>query len=429
MHLPRHPGRTEDGNMAITMIVMLVCSTLILAIVTTSEAGLRSSRRSGDSANALQLADAGLNDAVKAVGASALATIDSGVISLGGAGSYRYTAQRDSLASVWHLTSTGTDPRGVTRKVAADAVAESLFGSALFVRSALSIPAGGTLDSFADGTSKARMCTGHGTAGSDTGASMDFNTHGTINCQNWAFSNNWDYPVDGCVSYADANPPMPPTGSGKCPATNTITVTPAFTPPQVVGPGGPAAPALTCDGSSGPLMARADGQPQYVSSVALRPGCQVDPSLGPVVIYTPGVVDIGATNGSSGNVNAPYPVAGYCGPSTYQAGLLDKNNNPSSYYCPGWSGNLRIYMLSASNSNVILRNHARFWGIVSAPSGCLACVGATGNSGSPQAEVWGALGVGTSNPQSQISLHYDDSLADLSTGRYSVHNWREEKIS
>src|SRR3954469_23473433 len=111
--------RDERGSIALVMVIMLVTSTLTLAIVTTSEAGLRSSRRSGDSANALQLADAGLNDAVKAVRASALATIDSGVISLGGAGSYRYTAQRDSLASVWHLTSTGTDPRGVTRKVAA----------------------------------------------------------------------------------------------------------------------------------------------------------------------------------------------------------------------------------------------------------------------------------------------------------------------
>src|SRR3954449_12580062 len=103
----------ERGSIALVMIVMLVTSTLTLAALTTAEAGLRSSRRSGDSANALQLADAGLNDAVKAVGASASATIDSGVISLGGAGSYRYTAQRDPLASIWHLTSTGTDPRGV----------------------------------------------------------------------------------------------------------------------------------------------------------------------------------------------------------------------------------------------------------------------------------------------------------------------------
>lgn len=417
--------RDEQGSIAITVIVMMVASSLILALTVTAEAGMRNSRRAGDSANALQLADAGLNDAVRAVGTSAVSTIDSGDVSLGGAGTYRYTASLDPFATVWHLTATGTDPRGVKRKVAADAVAESLFGSALFVQSTLSIPAGGTLDSFKDGTTAANMCTKHGIVGTNSGDTLSFNTHGTKNCQNSVYG-NWDSPVDGCISYADNDPATPSTGAGQCPSANTQLRSPAFTPPQVVGPGGTATAPTACDGTTPALKARSDGQPYFWTSVVLRPGCTIDPTNGPVVIYTPGVVDIGDTNGASGQVNAPYAVGGFCGASTYTAGLKDQNNNPSSSYCPGWSGNLRIYVLSASNSNIILRNHVQFWGIVDAPSGCLACIGANGNSGTPQSEVWGALLASTSNPQAQINLHYDDSLADLSTGRFTVRNWREE---
>ena len=413
--------------MAITVIVMMVASALILTIVSTSEAALRSSRRSGDSANALQLADAGLNDAVRAVGATAQTSLNSGPVSLNGAGSYQYTATLDTFASVWHLTSTGTDPRGVKRQVAADAVAESLFGNAFFVQSNLSVPSGGTLDSFADGTSKANMCTKHGTVGTDSGANLTFGTNGSVNCEDWAYGNGFNSPVDGCISYADSNPAMPPTGSGQCPPNNTRTVTPAFTPPQVVGPGGTATAPIACDGTTPALRALGGGQPYFWTSVALRPGCRIDPSNGPVIIYTSGVVDVGDTNGSSGTVNQPYATAGFCGSSTYTAGLIDVNHNPSSFYCPGWAGNLRIYVLSASNSTVILRNHVQFWGVIDAPSGCLACVGANGNSGTPHSEVWGAISVGTSNPQAQVSIHYDDSLGDLSTGRFTVRNWREER--
>jgi hypothetical protein len=423
----RRIERTEEGSIALVVLVMMVASGLILALVSTSVIGLRSSRRAGDSANALQLADAGLNDAVRAVGATAQSSITSGPVSLGSAGSYSYTANLDPTASVWHVASTGADQTGVKRTVNADAVAESLFGSALFVQSSLSIPAGGTLDSFADGTSKQRMCTKHGVVGTNSGDQLAFNTSGTDNCQDWAYNNNWAYPVDGCISYADSNPPMPTTGAGKCPSSNTTLHTPAFSPPQVVSPGGSATAPIACSSSTSPLTAQANGAPYFWTSVTLRSGCKIDPSNGPVVIYTSGTVDIGDANGSSGTVNQPYAIAGMCGPSTYLAGLKDQNNNPSSYYCPGWSGNLRIYVLSGSSSTVILRNHVQFWGVIDAPTACLACVGASGNSGSPHSEVWGAIISGTSNSQAQISLHYDDALADLGTGRFTLKNWREEK--
>ena len=417
----------ERGSIALVMIIMLVTSTLTLAVVTASEAGLKSSRRAGDSANALQLADAGLNDAVRVVGTTSQTSLDSGTVSLGSSGSYSYTGTLDPFSTVWHLSSTGVDLHGVKRKVNADAVAESLFGSALFVQSNLSVSSGGTLDSFSNGLTTTNMCTKHGVVGTDAGANLTFNTHGSVNCQNWAYNNSWSSPVDGCISYADSNPATPPTGSGSCPVTNTVLRTPAFIPPQVVSPGTTATAPIACSSSTPALKAPADGSPYFWTSIVLRPGCEVDPSNGPVIIYTSGVIDVGDSNGNSGTVNQPYAAGGMCGPATYTAGLKDVNNNPSSFYCPGWAATLRLYMLSGSNSTVILRNHAQFWGIIDAPSACLACVGANGNSGTPHSEAWGAIITATANSAAQVSIHYDDSLADLSTGRFTVRNWREEK--
>jgi hypothetical protein len=409
------------------MIIMVVASTLALAMLTTAEAGLKSSRRSGDSANALQLADAGLNDAVRAVGATAQTSLSSGTVNLGAAGSYSYSATLDPSATLWHISSTGLDPRGLKRTINADAAAESLFGSALFVQSNLSVPAGGTLDSFTNGLSAQNMCTKHGVVGTNSGDQLTFGTNGSTNCQDWAYNNNYKSPVDGCISYADVNPPMPVTGNGKCPSSNTKLMTPAFVPPQVVSPGtAPTAP-IACDGTTPPLAAPADGSPYFWTSIVLRSGCRIDPTNGPVTIYTAGVIDIGDANGASSTVNAPYAINGNCGATTYTAGLKDQNNNPSSYYCPGWSGKLRLYMLSGSNNTVILRNHVQFWGIIDAPSACLACIGANGNNGTPHSEVWGAILTATMNPAAQVNLHYDDALADIATGRFTVKNWREEK--
>jgi len=41
-------------------------------------------------------------------------------------------------------------------------------------------------------------------------------------------------------------------------------------------------------------------------------------------------------------------------------------------------------------------------------------VGANGNSGTPHSEAWGAIITATANSAAQVSVHYDDSLADLS---------------
>ena len=46
--------KTERGSIPITMMVMLVVTTLVIAILATAQSGLKLARRGGDSANALQ---------------------------------------------------------------------------------------------------------------------------------------------------------------------------------------------------------------------------------------------------------------------------------------------------------------------------------------------------------------------------------------
>ena len=54
-------GGREDGSVALMMLVVMVVTLLLFAFIVTVEVGLRGSRRAGDSANALQVADAGVN--------------------------------------------------------------------------------------------------------------------------------------------------------------------------------------------------------------------------------------------------------------------------------------------------------------------------------------------------------------------------------
>ena len=61
------PRRSERGSIVAVLLVAIIATMLAFAFVGTMEFGLRDSRRAGSSANALQLADAGLNDAMKTI--------------------------------------------------------------------------------------------------------------------------------------------------------------------------------------------------------------------------------------------------------------------------------------------------------------------------------------------------------------------------
>src|SRR6266545_1330298 len=175
---PTHASAArERGSVAMALIVIMVATIMVVALLVTTQIGLRSARRSGDSANALQLADAGINDAAKAVTAHSSSFSDTS--SLGTAGSYTYTATKDG--AVWRLDATGTDATGVKRRVLADAVDQPLFGHAFFALAASELK--GTADSYTGPSNTCATDPGMGVVGSEgslvcpTGGTIPSGTH------------------------------------------------------------------------------------------------------------------------------------------------------------------------------------------------------------------------------------------------------------
>lgn len=205
-HRTRTVERDEQGSIAIMVMVALVVTGLVFAMLLTVEGGLRSSRRAGDSANALQVADAGVNDAIKAI-----PTVNQTQFSRSGTlgnGSYSYTATQDAAqSSVWHVDVLGTDRTGVKRRVRAQATGQSLFSSPLYVNTSLSASAGAILDSFRSGHSLAGPsgnyqgggCTDRGIMFFGQSATASFTSGGggtsIVNCQQLRYS-SWKFSMD-----------------------------------------------------------------------------------------------------------------------------------------------------------------------------------------------------------------------------------------
>ncbi|HSH59585.1 MAG TPA: hypothetical protein VK988_08090 [Acidimicrobiales bacterium] len=466
-HRTRTVERDEQGSIAIMVMVSLVVSGLVFATLLTVEGGLRSSRRAGDSANALQVADAGVNDAIKAI-----PTVNQTQFSRSGTlgnGSYSYTATQDAAeSSVWHVDVLGTDKTGVKRRVRADATGQSLFSSPLYVNTGLSASAGAILDSFRSGHSLAGPsgnyqdggCTDRGVMFFGPGATASFTSGGggtsVVNCQQLRYS-SWKFSMDYCLVYSGGTQ-LPPTGPSRCPDPNdpdfpgrTKFVTDTFTPPEVRGPtdssqvqsptqspcsSPPCAPKVgttfVCNSSSGANSLRA-GWTYYYSQIDLKNGCGIDPSTidvnadpawvaaNPVMIYATTVT---MDTGTKGRINTP-PTASFpflCGSSVTSWTYKDVNNNPSSHYCSGWSRSLSVNLLTTAASTLSIKgNGGSFWGTFTAPTTSVTL-------NSPQMEFWGAMLAGSLSVKSQFSWHYDDSLSSQVTGKYSVTNWREEPL-
>jgi Tfp pilus assembly protein PilX len=393
----------EQGSIVMVLLVMVVVTMLVVAVLATTEMGLRGSRRTGDSANALQLADAGINEAAKAItGHTANFT---GTSSLG-TGSYTYTATKDGI--IWHLDATGTDASGAKRRIMADAVDQPIFGNAFFAQTSASIK--GTADSY---TSPADTCSAtpaSGVIGSNGPITFTGGT-GTKNCRGAA---GWAYPVDGCTFYGQTTIPPDADGNnavglGACPpapATTTTTTQKFFPPPVTVPSDLTSEGAFTC-----PANGTIPSGTHLYDSITLNGGCQVA-GTGPAVLYVTGPVTLGTDTGSCKSViNAP---SGSCGGTSF----------PSSWYQTGWPAKLQVNV--AGNGNVSFANHAIFWGVIDAPDSLVTASG----SGTPQVDVFGSVVAGSATSAAQFAFHFDKSLLQqLTTGQYQVINWREEPTS
>ncbi len=433
----------EHGNMVIAMMIIMVATGLIVASTSLVQRGLKTSRRSGDSANALQLADAAVNDAVKDVGSAVGASLPTTTKTLGSAGSYSYSATLDPTGSIWHVDAWGVDNTGVRRHVKAEAAPESLFSNAFFVDSALALPSGVAMDSFTDGAVLANTCTRKGILGTNDPADLTFNANGgngngQQNCTDavwYGGTNSWQYPVDGCVGYHETNkpdvwPPQYGTSNHCPPLPYTRATAPKFSIPSVAVPAGtPFVTQQSAAGNAGQSWPNVPcdathhipgGTRYYVSQVTLLPGCEVDALSGPALVYTTGRVNVGIQNGGSSSNRSP----GMNPPVTSNPLLCptysgtDWNGTSRNSYCPGWSANLQIYMTNGNTSTINFGNAARFWGVIMGQNANVATA--------PQVEMWGALRVAGLAGSAQMMLHYDEALGSISTGVYAIRNWREE---
>ena len=405
--------RDEQGSIVIAIGVMFIATSLIVSVVSMTDFGLRSSRRAGDSANALQVADAGVNDAVRRA-AFAAGTSFSDTRSLGTAGSYTFSATKDPTMELWHIDALGTDATGVQRRIKADAVPESLFANALFGQTAIQLDAGVAVDSYRSGASSLLKCTGRGFVGTNSPGSFSSTGSGggggVTNC-------GGVYRYDGCIAYADAAPvPNIPAGA-QCP-TPVKKVTPKFPLPTITGPGGTptAQPGGQC--TSNPATWIPSGQ-HFWTDLKLRDGCRVQLNAAgdPAEIFVAGSVEIGNVNGQGGTVNPPVSGAAGC-PSS--SGGYDVR------YCPGWPAHLQISVLSGTSGLLCFNaNNTNFWGVIAAPDRAITRCG----SGGAHFEVWGAVLSNTVDSHAQFHLHYDESLSALTNGRYVTKNWREEPLA
>jgi hypothetical protein len=435
--------RDERGSMILALLVIFVATGFIVGVVALVYNGMKVTRRSGDSANALQLADAAVNDAVKDIPTVAGTNMPLKTKTLGTAGSYTYSATLDPTAPIWHINAMGIDNSGVRRHVLAEAAPESLFGNAFFVDSGVALPSGVLMDSFTSGATLQTTCTRKGILGTNNPGGLSFqsnggNGNGQQNCTDavwYGGSNTWVYPVDGCVGYHDPDqpdvwPPQYGTPNHCPPVPYTKITTPKFSIPTVAVPNGTTFvtqssgagngaqswPAVPCDATHHiPGGAR-----YYVSQVTLLPGCEVDAANGPALIYTTGGVNIGIQNGGANSNKNP----GMNPPDTSNALLCpvyagnDWRGTSRTSYCPGWSANLQIYMTDGNTNPINFGNSAHFWGVIMGQNAQIATA--------PQVEMWGALRVAGLVGSAQLSLHYDEALGNITTGVYTIKSWREE---
>jgi hypothetical protein len=424
----RRLRRDDQGSIAIFMIIMMVATGMTAAMLVQVNFGMRVSRRAGDSANALQVADAGVNEAVQqAAFVAGTQFTRTGTV---GNGSYTYTATQDTQqTNVWHVDATGIDATGVKRHVQADAYGQSEFTSPMYVKNFLSVGAGALLDSYASGVSNTTGCTRKGIISMADGSKVSFTSggKGNANCTGRILDPTWTFSMDGCTVYSSTNP-FPPTGQANCPpAPYTTRLNQTFPTTSVQWPTtGITSPANGKVGTSFLCSAltpfNAGGVYAY-QTVTLTDGCYInwgtlstsDYYKNPVVVYA-NDFEIGSATKSVANA----PSASTCPWSTAGWSYADAQNNSPTWYCAGWSQTLQLRVPDGSNTAQVNFNGTgtAVWAIINAPSASVTLK-------SPQLQMFGAMVANSVDVKSQFSWHYDETLTSVTTGKFSLYNWRE----
>lgn len=142
--------RGEDGNVILSILVIVVGSIAVIGLLSTVASGLGQAQTDQSRADAFQFANAGIDAALYRIDTKTLPTTPSGTYmpTLGTDGSvvaftetlalegvdYRLDVAQDPIGqtTVWRASSTGTDRTGQRRQAVADIVATRLFENSFF---------------------------------------------------------------------------------------------------------------------------------------------------------------------------------------------------------------------------------------------------------------------------------------------------------
>ncbi|HEV2889954.1 MAG TPA: hypothetical protein VGX28_06215 [Frankiaceae bacterium] len=383
--------RAQDGSMLLALLGSIMAMSIITTVALAMLSSAGTTRHNQNYTLALQVADAGIQDAIFRANNGQPVTGGSGTV---GQGTYTWTATQ--TATGWKVTSFGTE-RTLTRTVEVEVTKAPRFFLAAFGDRGIELKGSNGADSYnsANGTTR----TGNGNLGSNDDVNMNGNST----------------TVDNVTLYNHTDSANTCTNNGGSGCQHTSIVGPkldlasdenmAFITDQLAA----------CSAAYGAL-------PNWRSSTAATPG---------VLPYNGGIPYCFETvtfdrNTVLSGADAAHPVVIYVRGAVSIEHGINVNCSGCSPSSTPVASTLQIYSAGSTDTQSIsIGNQSTISAAIYAPrASCL------GNPSAAQADIFGALVCGaigriTSGNQGGWSFHFDDALKNIGTGGYQVVRYDE----
>lgn len=383
--------RAEDGSMLLALLGSMMAMSIVTLLAMSMMSSSANTRHNQNYTLALQVADAGVQDAVFRANNAQEVLNGTGAVGEG-----TYTWEAVETENGWTVTSKGTE-RGVTRTVEIELVKAPRFFLAAFGDRGIELKGSNGADSYNSQTGDTN--TGNGNLGSNDDVNMNGNstTVDNVTLYNHTASDNscTNNGGSGCQHTSIIGPKLDLASDENM----------AFITDQLTA----------CSSSFGTL-------PSWRASTATPPG---------VLSYNGGIpycfetltFDIDTVISGA---DADHPIVIY----VQGAINLEQGVNVNCAGCTPTStpdaSQLQIYSAgSTSTQSFSIGNHSTIAAAIYAPRAtCL------GNPSAAQADIFGALVCGaigriTSGNQGGWSFHFDDNLRNIGTGGYQIVRYDE----
>lgn len=451
------PIAGDRGSIPVALLVTIIVGGLATVLVAGVLTGQRSTRFDRDFTQVVQVADAGVQDALTRLNAGLLSDGQTETVTnIDGnpAAEYTFTATVGGSPQEWVISSQGT-LRGVTRTVEVTSAEVPLFQFALFARTSMEFNGANYADSY--NPSSSTWCTGNGIVGSDgffefSGLAPNDSCH--KDHPDPTVVENPKVTVDGAHLYEcgaldatacrdvtiGANDRCSHSGGENCLTSAETNRGPleAFeeswklTPTEELQTIADDEAVCEADGYDDTHPARPPSDP--TGGVNASAGGNWVTQLGDIIETTPTALgrdfwcvqsilfegDTGVERGAGGEGVRIY---------VHPDGFLKAKGTGRTINCPAFDCDYRVNYPDASALKIIAREIAtidlkspqiQFAGAVYAPQA--VCKGGVGGI-----DVYGSLVCGYVDNVGNWAFHYDDSLADQGgTETYAIDRYREE---